>query len=425
MLNIITSVNIPSRGKQVYDEDTLIKVRGMLNDIEQTGLSEIRRLGELFGDLASAQEIIVPKSILKEAFDGLSEADRGAMLRISDRIRKFSVAQKESLYSLSIQIPGGTVGHDIIPVQTAGCYAPGGRFPLPSSVFMTVIPAKVAGVKNVIVASPNPTQHTLAAAYIAEADAFVRVGGVQAIGGMAYGLFGYPAANVIVGPGNRWVTASKQIISGQIGIDMLAGPSELMIVADEYADARTISADLLAQAEHDPEALPVLICTSQTVIDQANSALKKDLESLPAANREIARQSLKNGYAVLVKDIDEAARIANAHAPEHLELLIEDAKTHSSKFTECGGLFIGSSAAEVIGDYGAGPNHTLPTGGTAKHKGGLSVFNFLRVRTWINIDDNIAASGLYTDAGILGRIEGLEGHARSAERRVEPNKSSA
>lgn len=421
MLNIITTENIPSRGKQVYDEDVLTKVRGMLNDIEQTGLSEIRRLGELFGELASAQEIIVPRSVLKEAFDGLAKADRDAMLRISDRIRKFSVAQKESLSSLSIQIPGGTVGHDVIPVQTAGCYAPGGRFPLPSSVFMTAIPAKVAGVKNVIVASPNPTQHTLAAAYIAEADAFVRVGGVQAIGGMAYGLFGHPAANVIVGPGNRWVTASKQIISGQIGIDMLAGPSELMIVADEYADARTISADLLAQAEHDPEALPVLICTSQTVIDQANSALKKDLEALPEANREIARQSLKNGYAVLVKDLDEAAKIANVHAPEHLELLIEDAKVHSSKFTECGGLFIGNSAAEVIGDYGAGPNHTLPTGGTAKHKGGLSVFNFLRVRTWIHVEDRDSASSLYSDAAILGRIEGLEGHARSAERRLDPS----
>lgn len=419
MLNIITPENIPSRGKQVYDDETLTKVRMMLGDIESLGLAEVKRLGELFGELSPNQEIVVSKAILKEAFDTLPAIERETMLRVATRIRKFALAQKESLSSLAIEIPGGTVGHDVIPVQTAGCYAPGGRFPLPSSVFMTVIPARVAGVKNIIVASPNPTQHTLAAAYIADADSFIRVGGVQAIGGMAYGLFGYPSANVIVGPGNRWVTSAKQIISGQIGIDMLAGPSELMIVADQYADPYTISADLLAQAEHDPESLPVLVSTSQEVIDAVNISLSSDLEGLPDANKEIARQSLKNGYAVLVKDIDAAARIANDHAPEHLELLIDNAKMHSSKFTECGGLFIGNSAAEVIGDYGAGPNHTLPTGGTAKHKGGLSVFNFLRVRTWIYVSDREAASSLYSDAATLGRIEGLEGHARSAEKRLE------
>lgn len=421
-LKIIDAGNIPRRGEQVYDTETLNKVRVILDDIKTNGESAVRAYAEKFGDIGVGQELFIPQTDLKVAFDGLSADDQGVLQRIASRIRAFAEAQKASLKSLSVPIAGGHAGHDILPVETAGCYAPGGRFPLPSSVLMTAIPARVAGVKNVIVASPKPTKHTLAAAYLAGADGVLCIGGAQAIGALAYGINGFPPADMpadmIVGPGSRWVTAAKQIISGSIGIDMLAGPSELMIVADESASPKTIAADLLAQAEHDPDALPVLISLSKDLINRVNTELDIGLSALPDDNRATAEPALSNGYAVYVENLDIAIKIANTHAPEHLELLLKNAKDVAHHFKECGGLFIGNLAAEVIGDYGAGPNHTLPTGGTARHKGGLSVFNFLRIRTWIHIEDQAAAQNLYTDAAKLGRIEGLEGHARSAEARV-------
>lgn len=420
-LKIIDADNIPRRGEQVYDADTLNKVRVILDNIKSNGENVVRSYAEKFGDIGAGQDLFIPQADLKAAFEGLPTDDQGILQRVASRIRNFAEAQKASLKSLSVPIDGGFAGHDILPVETAGCYAPGGRFPLPSSVLMTAIPARVAGVKNVIVASPKPTKHTLAAAYLAGADGVLCIGGAQAIGALAYGINGFPPADMIVGPGSRWVTAAKQIISGSIGIDMLAGPSELMIVADESANPKTIAADLLAQAEHDPDALPVLISLSKDLINRVNSELDIGLENLPDDNRSTAEPALSNGYAVYVETLDAAITIANTHAPEHLELLLKNAKDVAHHFKECGGLFIGNLAAEVIGDYGAGPNHTLPTGGTARHKGGLSVFNFLRIRTWININDQLAAQNLYADAAKLGRIEGLEGHARSAEERLIKN----
>ena len=417
-LRIITPDCIPRRGEQVYDIATLDNVRDILNDIHRTGELAVRLYAEKFGDIATGQPLFLPPEDLENAYESLSPEDQTVLQRVAARIRSFAEAQKNSLKSLSVPIPGGFAGHDILPVETAGCYAPGGRFPLPSSVLMTAIPARVAGVKHVIVASPKPTRHTLAAAYLAGADGVLCIGGAQAVGALASGICGFPPADMIVGPGNRWVTAAKQIISGRIGIDMLAGPSELMIVADDSADPTTVAADLLAQAEHDPEALPVLISLSRDMIDHVNAELEKGLASLPEENRATAEPALSNGYAVYADSMDTAVRIANTHAPEHLELLLKDAKDVAHLFKECGGLFIGSLAAEVIGDYGAGPNHTLPTGGTARHKGGLSVLNFLRVRTWIHIEDQLAAQPVYKDATKLGRIEGLEGHARSAEARL-------
>jgi phosphoribosyl-ATP pyrophosphohydrolase/phosphoribosyl-AMP cyclohydrolase/histidinol dehydrogenase len=417
-LKMVDAKNLPRRGEQVYDTDTLNKVRVILNDIKSGGENSIRYYAEKFGDIATGQKLFIPQIDLKSAFDDLPADDQSLLKRVASRIRLFAEAQKESLKSLSVPIAGGHVGHDILPVETAGCYAPGGRFPLPSSVLMTAIPARVAGVKNVIVASPRPTRYTLAAAYLAGVDGVLCIGGAQAIGVLAYGACGFPPADIIVGPGNRWVTAAKQIISGSIGIDMLAGPSELMIVADDSADAKIIAADLLAQAEHDPDALPVMVSLSKDLIDSVNTELEIALAALPDENRATAEPALSNGYAVYVEDINQAIEIANTHAPEHLELILKDAKDIAPSFKECGGLFIGHLAAEVIGDYGVGPNHTLPTGGTARHKAGLSVFNFLRIRTWINIDDQTAAQNLYADAARLGRIEGLEGHARSAEARL-------
>lgn len=420
MLTTITPDQMPSRGEQVYDHAALETVRGMLDAIKQERDVAVRRYAEQFDGLLPSTPLLVERDELKAAFNRLSLDGRAVLERTAERIHIFAEAQKNSLSALCIDIPGGKVGHDILPIETAGCYAPAGRFPLPSSVLMTVIPARVAGVKNVLIASPNPSDFTKAAAYIAGAGMMLPIGGAQAIGAMTYGTSLTPPADVIVGPGNKWVTAAKQIVSGRVGIDMLAGPSELMIIADAYADPKTIASDLIAQAEHDTDALPVLVTPSQDLIDAVNKALEDQIIDMPSENSGVATASLVcNGYAVLVRDLDEAVEVANRFAPEHLEILTENARTLASRLTQCGGLFIGSDAAEVIGDYGAGPNHTLPTGGTARHKGGLSVLTFMRVRTWIDITDPVAAQELYQDAAALGRMEGLVGHARSAEQRLK------
>jgi phosphoribosyl-ATP pyrophosphohydrolase/phosphoribosyl-AMP cyclohydrolase/histidinol dehydrogenase len=233
---------------------------------------------------------------------------------------------------------------------------------------------------------------------------------------LAYGTESIPACDVIVGPGNKWVTAAKKIVSGQVGIDMLAGPSELLVLADESADAQTVAADLLAQAEHDVDAVPILVSTDEGLIGRVEAALAEQLAVLPTA--ATAGAALKNGCAVLCSGVDEAIAVADALAPEHLEVITRDAVSVAGRLKHYGGLFIGSATAEVFGDYGVGPNHVLPTGGTARFTGGLSVLAFLRVRTWLRMDEGAGARGVALDAARLGRIEGLEGHSRSAERRL-------
>jgi phosphoribosyl-ATP pyrophosphohydrolase/phosphoribosyl-AMP cyclohydrolase/histidinol dehydrogenase len=273
----------------------------------------------------------------------------------------------------------------------------------------------VAGVPSVWVASPRPTDVTLAAAAVAGADALLRVGGAQAIAALAYGAGPVPRSDTIVGPGNRWVTAAKQLVSGQVAIDMLAGPSELVVLADDGADPEVVAADLLAQAEHDVDALPILVTPSAALAAAVDVALAAQLADLPTA--ATARAAVAEGFCVLVADLEQGASVCDRIGPEHLELLVRDPQALAPRLRHYGGLFVGAGAAEVLGDYGAGPNHVLPTGGTARYTGGLSVLTFLRVRTWLRVDDPAAARELVEDAVALARLEGLEGHARAAERR--------
>jgi phosphoribosyl-ATP pyrophosphohydrolase/phosphoribosyl-AMP cyclohydrolase/histidinol dehydrogenase len=256
---------------------------------------------------------------------------------------------------------------------------------------------------------------TLAAAAISGADGVLAVGGAQAIAALAYGVEEVPACDVVVGPGNRWVTAAKQLVSGRVRIDMLAGPSELVVLADETADPVTVAADLLAQAEHDPDAVPILVAVDAALPRRVEAALAAQLVTLPTA--DTARRALANGCAVIVADVAAGVQVCNRLAPEHLEVLLACPDDALPGLRHYGGLFVGSATAEVLGDYGAGPNHTLPTGGTARFWGGLSVLTFLRHRTWIRVDDLDAAQPLVADAIALARLEGLEAHARSAERR--------
>jgi phosphoribosyl-ATP pyrophosphohydrolase/phosphoribosyl-AMP cyclohydrolase/histidinol dehydrogenase len=397
------------------DAATLDGARAIVDSVKTHGEQAMRAHAERLGDLRPGDRWWYGPAELAQAHESAPAEVRGVLARSAARIRAFAEAQRASFVPLTVDIAGGQAGHHLVPVERAGCYAPGGRFPLPSSVLMTAVTARVAGVERVWVASPRPTQVTLAAAHVAGADGLLAVGGAQAIAGLVYGTSMHPGVDVVVGPGNRWVTAAKQIVAGEVGIDMLAGPSELLVLADEHADPATVAADLLAQAEHDADALPILVTTHAPLLDAVDRELARQLPLLPTA--ATAAESLKNGYAVLVGSLDEALLVVDRVAPEHLELEVSDPGALVGRVRHAGAIFVGSRAAEVLGDYAAGPNHVLPTGTTARHAGGLSVLTFLRMRTWLRIDDAIGARGLVDDAVALARLEGLEGHARSAERR--------
>jgi phosphoribosyl-ATP pyrophosphohydrolase/phosphoribosyl-AMP cyclohydrolase/histidinol dehydrogenase len=277
---------------------------------------------------------------------------------------------------------------------------------------MTAVTARSAGVEEVWVASPRPTSTTLAAAAVAGADGLLAVGGAQAVAALAWGAGEVPACDIVVGPGNRWVTAAKKLVAGEVAVDMLAGPSELVVIADASADSATVAADLLAQAEHDPDALPMLIALEAGVVEKVNREIAAALEDLPTAG--VARKALSNGFAIVAADREEAGRVCDAIAPEHLQLSVEDPDEWLPFLGHFGAIFLGNRACEVFGDYGAGPNHVLPTGGSARRTGGLSVFHFLRVRTWLRDDAPSINDEFLADAVALARMEGLEAHARAA-----------
>jgi len=381
------------------------------------GEAALREYAERFSDVTAGGPLFLDRTVLRRALTELPAADRTRLERVAERIRTFAEAQKRALSDVKITVPGGTAGHWIAPLERAGCYAPGGRYPLPSSVLMTAVTARTAGVKEIWVASPKPGPMTLAAAAIAGADGVLAAGGAHAIAALAFGAGPISPCDVIVGPGNRYVTAAKQLVAGRVAIDMLAGPSELVVFADATASPAVIAADLLAQAEHDPDVMPVLVTLDPTHPDRVDAELARQLVDLPT--RETARAALLNGGVVLVANVEDGIVACDALAPEHVELLLDRAADVAPRLGAYGALFIGAGSAEVLGDYGAGPNHVLPTAGTARSKGGLSVYTFLRVRTWLRIDDQTAARPLVEDAAWFGRVEGLEAHARSAERRLD------
>lgn len=416
LLRVIQPDQVSPELKPVVRDEVLDQARVILDRVRTEGIDAIRGYAEQFGECAPDQPIVLGPDAMRDAYNELKPDDRMALERAADRIERFAIAQRDAIRPLTLDVPGGQAGHTIEPVKSAGCYAPAGRYPLPSSVLMTGITAKAAGCARVVVASPGANPVTLAAAYIAGADEFLCIGGAHAIGAMAYGFDGFERCDVIAGPGNAWVTAAKQLVSGVVGIDMLAGPSELLIIADESADVATLAADLLAQAEHDTDAVPILVTTCPAHAQEIQSELERQLGKLPTA--ATARVALGNGFVVVCDSIEQAIEIADALAPEHLEIITRDADEIASRVRNAGGVFIGSRTAEVLGDYGIGPNHTLPTGGTARFQSGLSVMHFLRLRTWIRIDDPIACEPVLDDTMRIARMEGLIAHERSAQRRA-------
>ena len=407
---------IVRRRRSAVPAEALAAAAEIVEAVRRDGEPAVRRHAERFGELQRNKAIVTERPALEQALRSLNRADRERLERVAGRIRAFAEAQRACLREFAVLVPGGEAGHMVAPVERAGCYAPGGRYALPSSVLMTAVTARAAGVREVWVASPRPTPLVLAAAAVAHANGFLRIGGAHAVAALAYGAGPVPACDVVVGPGNHYVTAAKRIVAGDVGIDLLAGPSELIVFADASADPALVAADLLAQAEHDPCALPVLVSASTSLSAQVELEIRQQLSDLPGA--DVARAALANGGVITVDTIDDGVTVCDAIAPEHLQLHLADAPTVAPRLAHYGALFIGAAAGEVLADYGIGPNHVLPTGGTARRTGGLSVLTFLRVRTWVRITDASAAREVMEDAAWFGRAEGLEAHARAAEQRV-------
>ena len=415
---IRSASDLPRARRQAIDADTYAAASAIVDDVRERGWPALVAHAERLGDVLPGAPLVFDRAALLAARDALPRETRALLERTADRIRRFSERQRAALTDMTTTIDGGSAGHVVAPLDRAGCYVPGGRFPLPSTALMTAVTARVAGVSEVWVASPKPAPITLAAAAVAGADALLGAGGAQAIAALAYGAGSVPSCDAVVGPGNRWVTAGKKLVAGDVLIDALAGPSELVVLADDAADPSTVAADLLGQAEHDPDAVPVVVCLGRDFVARVEAELTRQLADLPTA--ATARAALENGFAVVASDLDEAIEVCDELSPEHLELCVEDASAIAPRLRNYGALFVGAIAAEVLGDYGAGPNHVLPTARTARWTGGLSVMTFLRVRTWMKVDDLEAAAPVIRDAATLARLEGLEAHARAAERRLRP-----
>lgn len=424
VLQRITPDQVSMEIKDPVDPTALQQAKDIIKELRPSGglvdSSKLLEVAKRLGDIpADATSFVVSKEDCKAAFEALSDQDRTALVNIHGRVKAFAELQRKSITDTEMDIPGGRAGHTVSACKAAGCYAPGGRYPLPSSVIMTAVTARAAGCESIVLASPRPAPITKAAAYISGADYILCVGGAQAIAAMAYGVDGFsmPRCDVICGPGNKWVTAAKSIVNGHCGIDMLAGPSEVLVICDDTANAEIVAADLIAQAEHDVVARAILLCTSNDLIDEIDKQVAFQLSSLPEPNKSTATEALKQSFAVKCEDVQQCVKISDDIAPEHLEIQTRDAMKIGMQCANYGGLFVGEHAAEVLGDYGAGPNHTLPTGGTGRYTGGLSVFNFLRVRTWMRVDDENKCQGMVDDSIVMARLEGLEGHARAAETR--------
>lgn len=386
-------------------------VKQILSDVRVNGDGAARKYAKQF-DGFDSQSFLVSKEEIKEAYEKVDKKTIDAIKYASKNISAFAKKQLACLKSFGINIGGNIVGQKIVPLQAVGCYVPGGRYPLPSTAIMLVTPAKVAGVKEIIVCSPKIQPVTIVAADIAGASKIFNVGGVQAIGAMAYGTQTIPKVDKIVGPGNKYVTAAKKEVYGTVGIDFIAGPSEVLIIADESANPAFVAADLLAQAEHDPDARANMLTPSKKLAEEVNRQLEIQLPLLQT--RETASLSLEKGRIILVDSLAVAIDISNRLAPEHLELQVKNPKLLEAKLMNYGSLFIGNYSAEVFGDYCSGPNHTLPTNGAACYTGGLSAKDFVKILTFQKTNRN-GSGKLIDTASALADAEGLFAHKKAAE----------
>ena len=371
-------------------------------------------------EVASAADLVVGPEQLQAALARIPAEQREALEAAAERVRSYHEKQKQDSWSYR-EADGTLLGQQVTPLDRAGIYVPGGKAAYPSSVLMNALPAKVAGVAEIIMVSPAPggelNDMVLAAAAIAGVDRFISVGGAQAVAALAYGTDTVPAVDKIVGPGNIFVAEAKRQVFGKVGIDMIAGPSEILVVCDGKTDPDWIAMDLFSQAEHDEEAQAILVCPEEDYLEQVADSMEKLAQTLE--RETIIRTSMKNrGALIQVKDLDEAIEIANTIASEHLELSIDNAEEWAKKIRHAGAIFLGRHTPEALGDYCAGPNHVLPTSATARFSSPLGVYDFQKRSSLIGCSPE-GASSLAAIASPLARGESLTAHARSAEYRIK------
>jgi len=416
-------------GERISAEEA---VRRILRDVRTRGDEALRNWSARLDGFPTDAPLRVPEEQLASALETLPTPERDALELAAERIRGFY--SRQPLTSWFTNDLGGTLGQIIRPHGRVGLYVPGGTAPLPSSVLMSAIPAQVAGVKDIVVVTPplrkpagSSSLYSLVSPIILAACALVGVtevyalGGAQAIAALAYGTESVPAVDKILGPGNLFVTLAKRQVFGAVGIDGLAGPTETVVIADASAKPGWVASDLLAQAEHDVLASAILLTPSQELAEAVQVEVGHQMETLPRA--DILAQSLPGQSGIVItKDLDEAADLSNAYAPEHLCLAVENPWALSEKITNAGGIFMGEQSFEVLGDYVAGPSHVMPTGGSARFASPLNVWDFVHIISLIALDPATTAE-IAPSAARIARAEGLEAHARSADFRVKEPRS--
>jgi len=400
------------------------KVSAILRDVEKRGDRALFGYTKRFDGVAlTAKTVEVSPLEIREALCSVTKKERAVLTLAAKRIDRYHKRQR--LASWSYREEGVELGQKIVPLSRVGVYAPGGLAPYPSTVLMAAIPARIAGVREIIMTSPvgrgglNPI--IVAAAQIAGVDRIFKVGGAQAVAAMAYGTESVPAVDKIVGPGNVWVATAKKLVFGRTGIDMIAGPSEILIIADRTADPAVAAADLLSQAEHDELASSVLLTPDEDLAKRVSAEIKAQLKLL--SRESIAVKAIRDyGLVVVTQDLAEAVEVANRFAPEHLELLVTDPKALLAGIRNAGAVFLGHYTPEALGDYLAGPNHILPTGGTARFSSPLGVYDFVKRISVLSFDGKSLVK--YGKAAAeFAAMEGLDAHGKSILARLRAKKS--
>lgn len=406
----------------VSDPELLKTVDQIIADVRQHGDAHVLKLTQQFDRHPAHQfsDLELTQAELKAAFDGLTTEVREALELAANRIREFHQVQKQDGWTY-VDALGNTLGQKVTPLDRVGIYVPGGLASYPSSVLMNAVPAHVAGVPEIIMVVPAPNGElnplVLAAAYLAGVTRVFTIGGAQAVAALAYGTETIPSVDKITGPGNRFVAAAKRAVFGQVGIDMIAGPSEILVYAEGQNNAKWLAMDLLSQAEHDTVAQAVFITPDEQLLNDVAEAIEEHLQALPKA--DIARTSIENrGALVLVKDRAEGIELINQVAPEHLMLCLDEAQTMAEEVRHAGAIFMGRYTPEAIGDYCAGPNHVLPTSGTARFSSPLGVYDFQKRSSLIMCSEE-GVKTLAKTADILAQQENLDAHARSARYRYQ------
>lgn len=409
--------------ESVSDDGVNQRVLEIIQAVRERGDAALVELTQRFDGLevASMADLILPLERLELALERISPAQRQALEAAAERVRVYHEKQKQDSWTYT-EADGTVLGQKVTPLDRAGLYVPGGKASYPSSVLMNAIPAKVAGVPEVVMVVPTPrgeiNELVLAAACIAGVDRVFTIGGAQAVAALAYGTQSVPAVDKIVGPGNIYVATAKRHVFGKVGIDMIAGPSEILVVCDGQTDPDWIAMDLFSQAEHDEDAQSILVSPDAAFLDRVAESIARLLPTLE--RNEIARASLQGrGALIQVADMQQAIEVANRIAPEHLELSVADPEQWLPEIRHAGAIFMGRYTAEALGDYCAGPNHVLPTSGTARFSSPLGVYDFQKRSSIINCSA-AGASELGKIASVLARGESLTAHARSAEYRIKP-----